>query len=50
LKYLKDVEEKYSTSSRKTGELHSACEGLLHEEVTIQFITQIGVHRVTAYY
>lgn len=34
LKYLKEVEEKYSTSSRKTGELHSACEGLLHEEVS----------------
>jgi hypothetical protein len=37
LKYLKEVEEKYSTSSRKTGELHSACEGLLHEEKQLRF-------------
>lgn len=45
LKYLKEVEEKYSTSSRKTGELHSACEGLLHEEVAGQ-IAKICIYYI----
>lgn len=33
LDLLQEIEEKYSIISKKTGELHTTCEALIHEEV-----------------
>jgi len=34
LEYLQEIEDKYEKVQQKTGELHTACDGLIAEEVS----------------